>query len=456
MANVLTQICDDKRVEIEELKQSLPLSSFIDELRPSSRSMYDALNKPHAGFILECKKASPSKGLIREKFDLDEIIAAYGPYASAISVLTEKKYFQGDYSYVKYVRERVSQPVLNKDFFVDPYQVYLARYHKADAILLMLSVLDDDQYRELAEIAAQYKLDILTEVSNKEELDRAIGLGAKIIGINNRNLRDLSTDLQTTRDLAPLIPEGRLIVSESGIYTHDQVKELNQYANAYLVGSSLMAKANLTKAVKKLILGEHKVCGLTRPEDAAAAYKAGAIYGGLIFAEKSPRYVNLEQAAKVKSGAPLDYVGVFVNESAEQVIRTARVLNLKVVQLHGDEDQAYISGIKAELGDSVKIWKAHNPSLKPIPALTDIDRWLFDSGNQNQPGGTGTTFNWQLINESDINVPYMIAGGLTSDNARDANQIGAIGLDFNSGLESEPGLKDKDKIDAAFFALRQR
>ncbi|WP_111977355.1 bifunctional indole-3-glycerol-phosphate synthase TrpC/phosphoribosylanthranilate isomerase TrpF [Algibacillus agarilyticus] len=456
MANVLTQICDDKKIELAQLKKDFPLESFINELRPSSRSMYDALNKPHAGFILECKKASPSKGLIREKFDLDEIIAAYGPYASAISVLTEKKYFQGDYSYVKYVRERVSQPVLNKDFFVDPYQVYLARYHKADAILLMLSVLNDEEYRNLASIANEYKLDILTEVSNEEELQRAIDLNAKIIGINNRNLRDLSTDLQTTRDLAPLVPKDRIIISESGIYTHDQVKELNQYANAYLVGSSLMAKANLTKAVKKLILGEHKVCGLTRPEDAKEAYKAGAIYGGLIFAEKSPRCLNLEQAAQVKSGAPLDYVGVFVDAPTEFVIRTARALNLKVVQLHGKEDQAYVQKIKNELADTVQIWKAHNLSLDSLPELNHIDRWLFDSGSREQPGGTGVTFDWQLLDALNIQQPYMLAGGLTAENAQLADKLGAIGLDFNSGLESAPGIKDKDKIRAAFLALRQR
>lgn len=454
MANILTQICDDKREEIEELKKQLPLESFINELKPSIRSMVKAFDKPHAGFILECKKASPSKGLIREKFDLDEIITAYGPYASAISVLTEKKYFQGDYSYIKYVRERVSQPVLNKDFFVDPYQVYLARHLKADAILLMLSVLDDDQYREMADIAKQYQLDILTEVSNEEELQRAIDLDAKIIGINNRNLRDLSTDLNMTRTLAPKIPEDRIIISESGIYTHDQVKELSQYANGFLVGSSLMAKCNLTKAVKKLILGEHKVCGLTRPEDAAAAYKSGAVYGGLIFAEKSPRYVNLEQAAKVKSGAPLDYVGVFVDSPAAEIIKTARALNLKVVQLHGNEANETIKEIKNELADTVKIWKAVNVSNQPVPELENIDRWLLDSGTKEQPGGTGKTFDWQLIQDLALEKPYMLAGGLSPDNASEANKLGAIGLDFNSGVEEEPGVKAKEKISAAFTALR--
>ena len=153
------------------------------------------------------KKASPSKGLIRENFDLDEIIQAYSPYAACISVLTDEKYFQGKFEYLEYVRSRVTQPVINKDFFIDPYQIYLARYHNADAVLLMLSVLDDTQYTELAALAEQYQLDVLTEVSNEPEVLRACALKAKIIGINNRNLRDLSTDLATTERLVPLVKQ---------------------------------------------------------------------------------------------------------------------------------------------------------------------------------------------------------------------------------------------------------
>ncbi|PCK07228.1 MAG: bifunctional indole-3-glycerol-phosphate synthase TrpC/phosphoribosylanthranilate isomerase TrpF [Alteromonadaceae bacterium] len=255
MTNILETICGDKLLEIKSLMKEQPLEGFISALQPSDRSMYDALKASTPGFILECKKASPSKGLIRAKFDLDEIIEAYKPHASAISVLSEKKYFQGDYSYVSYVRERVSQPVLNKDFFVLPYQVYLARYHNADAILLMLSVLSDEQYIVMAKIANEYKLDILTEVSNEDEVHRALALDAKIIGINNRNLRDLSTDLNTTRTLSALIPSDRIIVSESGIYNREQIEDLNQYAQAYLVGSSLMAQENLGAAVEKLVIG---------------------------------------------------------------------------------------------------------------------------------------------------------------------------------------------------------
>lgn len=150
------------------------------------------------------------------------------------------------------MRAQVAQPVLCKDFMVDPYQVYLARHYQADAILLMLSVLNDDQYRELAAVAHDLGMGVLTEVSNEQELKRAVDLQAKVIGINNRNLRDLTTDLNRTKQLAPLIPQGTIIISESGIYTHQQVRDLAEFANGFLIGSSLMAQSNLELAVRKL------------------------------------------------------------------------------------------------------------------------------------------------------------------------------------------------------------
>ncbi len=148
--NVLEKIVDNKRIEIDALKVSKPLASFIDALVPTTKDMYAALtrtkDKPYAGFILECKKASPSKGLIRTDFDVKAICQTYDKYAAAISVLTDEKYFQGNFDYLKTVTQSVKCPVLNKDFFVDSYQVYLARYYGADAILLMLSVLSDEEY----------------------------------------------------------------------------------------------------------------------------------------------------------------------------------------------------------------------------------------------------------------------------------------------------------------------
>lgn len=199
-ATVLQKIVDDKVDYLVERKAKQPLDSFIGAVQPSQRSFYNALSAKRPVFILECKKASPSKGLIRKDFDPELIAKTYAPYASAISVLTDEKYFQGNMAYLTIVSNAVKQPVLCKDFIIDPYQIYLARHYQADAILLMLSVLNDEQYVALADVAHQLNMGVLTEVSNEEELERAIKLKSKVVGINNRDLRDLSIDLNRTRE----------------------------------------------------------------------------------------------------------------------------------------------------------------------------------------------------------------------------------------------------------------
>lgn len=156
----------------------------------------------------------------------------------------------GSFANLEIVRDQVEQPVLCKDFMVDEYQIYLARYYKADAILLMLSVLTDEEYKKLAKVAHRFNMGVLTEASNEEELNRAIKLKAKVIGINNRNLRDLSVDLNTTRLLAPKVPKGTIIISESGIYKNQEVRELRSFVNGFLIGSSIMGEK-----ISNLLLG---------------------------------------------------------------------------------------------------------------------------------------------------------------------------------------------------------
>lgn len=447
---VLNKIVRDKALWVEARQQKQPLSTFQHEIVPSQRDFYQALRQNKPAFILECKKASPSKGLIRHDFDPVAIARVYQDYASAISVLTDEKYFQGDFSFLPLVSAAVSQPVLCKDFIISPYQIYLARYYQADAILLMLSVLDDDRYRQLSDVAHSLKLGVLTEVSNEEELQRAIQLEARVVGINNRNLRDLSIDLNRTRTLAPRLPSGVTVISESGINRYAQIRELSQFADGFLIGSSLMSEPDLTMAVRRVILGENKVCGLTRAEDALAAYRAGALYGGLIFVETSPRHVDPSQAEKVIAGAPLRYVGVFRDAPVDQIVNIAGQLKLAAVQLHGRENQQTISQLRQQLPASCQIWKALSMDGElPVRNLRDVDRYLLD----NAQGGSGQTFDWSVLNgESLDNV--MLAGGLNAENCSRAAQLGGIGLDFNSGVESQPGQKDPNKIAAVFKALR--
>ena len=460
MANVLAKIVADKRIEIEKLKQTMPLASFIDALTPTEKDMYAALDRAqgasHAGFILECKKASPSKGLIRPDFDVKAICQTYDKYAAAISVLTDEKYFQGKFEYLKTVTETVACPVLNKDFFVDTYQVHLARHYGADAILLMLSVLTNEEYNELAAVANQYKLAILTEVSNDEELERAISLNAKLIGINNRNLRDLSTDISRTFDYAPKIPQDRIIISESGIYTNDQVRELAPAVDGFLVGSSIMAQGDIDLACRKLIFGENKVCGLTAPEYAQAAVDAGAQYGGLIFAEKSPRNITAEQANTIVESVPsLNYVGVFVNAKRQSIVEMANALKLYAVQLHCNEEQDYIDSLKAQLPEGCQVWKAQAVE-EDIPQLAkDVEHHVLDGKSP----GSGQVFGWRALAETEQDLSScFLAGGLSEDNIEQAISLlhsqELFGLDVNSGVEESPGVKSREKLNNVFAQIR--
>ncbi|NDK97983.1 bifunctional indole-3-glycerol-phosphate synthase TrpC/phosphoribosylanthranilate isomerase TrpF [Photorhabdus bodei] len=447
---ILQKIVNDKAEYLINRKQQQPLESFINAVVASNRHFYQALNSEQTVFILECKKASPSKGVIRQDFDPIQIAKIYQPYATAISVLTDEKYFQGNYEFLRLVSDAVHQPVLCKDFIIDPYQVYLARYYQADAILLMLSVLDDQQYITLSELAHSLNMGVLTEISSEEERARAVALKAKVIGINNRDLRDLSIDLNRTKQLAPQLPEETIVISESGIHQHQQIRELSHYANGFLIGSALMAQPNLDLALRQLILGENKVCGLTRPQDAKVALQAGAVYGGLIFAEHSPRKINIQQAQQIINAANLKYVGVFQNQSSAFISHTARALSLAAVQLHGAEGEVYIAELRKTLPENCQIWKAIDMSKDEFHTKArNVDRYLLDNGK----GGTGQSFDWQLLEKQSL-ANIMLAGGLNEDNCQQAAKYGCCGLDFNSGVENAPGIKSSHKLNKVFQLLR--
>ncbi|MCS2153966.1 bifunctional indole-3-glycerol-phosphate synthase TrpC/phosphoribosylanthranilate isomerase TrpF [Scandinavium goeteborgense] len=450
MQTVLAKIVADKRIWVDARKVQQPLASFQNEIQPSTRHFYDALQGARTAFILECKKASPSKGVIREDFDPARIAGIYKHYASAISVLTDEKYFQGSFDFLPIVSQIAPQPILCKDFIVDPYQIYLARHYQADACLLMLSVLDDEEYRQLSAVAHSLSMGVLTEVSNEEELERAIALNAKVVGINNRDLRDLSIDLNRTRQLAPRLGAGVTVISESGINTYGQVRELSHFANGFLIGSAMMSHDDLNAAVRRVLLGENKVCGLTRAQDAQAAYEVGAVFGGLIFVPSSPRFVDEAQARDVINSAPLSYVGVFRDAATRDVAEKVESLSLAAVQLHGHEDQAYIDELRAALPAHVQIWKALSvKDSLPARNLNHVDKYVLDNGQ----GGTGQRFDWSLLNGQDLSN-VLLAGGLSPDNCVEAAKSGCAGLDFNSGVESEPGIKDASKLASVFQTLR--
>lgn len=457
---ILQKIVQDKAVWVKNAEQQFPLSQFQAELTPSDRDFYQAIAQgthQRPAYILECKKASPSKGLIREDFDINYIANIYKNYASAISVLTDETYFQGNFRYIRQVREQVSQPILCKDFMISPYQVYLARYHQADAILLMLSVVDDETYRQLSHLAHSLGMGVLTETSNEAEFERALALGAKVIGVNNRNLHDLSIDMSRVVKLVQKygsqIPADVRLISESGIYDHRQVQAISPYAHGFLIGSSLMGNADLNSAVRAVIFGENKVCGLTRVQDVQVAYANGALYGGLIFAENSPRSLSLRQAQELVVQAPLRFVGVFQNQALDMVEKIAKQLDLYAVQLHGNEDEAYIAELAERLSGKTQIWRAISvqPTDLQISVQNNplVSRYVLDS----KQGGSGVAFDWTLIPD-ELKGKSLLAGGISALNIEQALQVGCVGLDLNSGVESSKGVKDHAKLAQLFQRIQ--
>jgi len=261
VSDVLNRICADKRSEIAKRRRERPESSLEPLARraDSPRGFHRALTQAAAGgrpaLICEIKKASPSKGLIRADFDPPSLARAYqAGGASCLSVLTDAPYFQGRDEDLQAARDAVDLPVLRKDFMLDPYQILESRALGADCVLLILAALSDPQAAELEDAARALAMDVLIEVHDAEELDRALMLESPLVGINNRNLKTLEVDLATSEALAPRVPADRLVVAESGLYTPDDLARMQKAgAAAFLIGESLMRQADVTAATAALL-----------------------------------------------------------------------------------------------------------------------------------------------------------------------------------------------------------
>ncbi len=452
-----------------------------------------ALRAPGRRVILEVKAASPSRGLMRSEIDLADYARTLNRFADAVSVLTEPKFFGGSFERLAALRPLVAKPLLAKDFFIDERQALAAAEAGADAILLMLSVLSDAGYRRLAAFADRLGLEVLTEASTPDELERARALGARVIGVNNRNLRTLEVDLSRAPALAaglPLGPDAPVVVAESGYRTAADMEAACAKAPAiaaFLCGSALSLSKDLSTGVRELLHGRSKVCGITRAGDALAAAEAGATSVGVILAERSRRCVAPDEAAGLASairgkciGAnlPVELCAVADAEELERpaLLETLRSVAPDVLQIHGAADAfspEFLSRIAKHL-PGVKLAPAlglggldeadAQALARRIRALLEaglIDRAVLDnSAPGTASGGTGRRFNPALL-EAFRDVPRLVvAGGLAAENAREAfrrgvlSGAGVLGLDFNSGVEIRPGVKDAARIRETFAALR--
>lgn len=466
MPTVLEGIVTSRKRHIDAIKARI---SHVDPslLPRSERSLYDSLARPGTRLIMECKSSSPSLGMIREHYEPGEIASIYSRYAAGISVLCEPERFGGDYDHLATVAATTHLPVLCKDFIIDPVQIHAARYFGADAILLMLSVLDDEEYAALSAEADRLGMDVLTEVIDEEEAARATRLGAKIFGINHRNLHDLSIDLERSSRLAPLAPEGALVVSESGIRDVETVRRLGGHSDGFLVGSHLTGTPDIDWAARMLVYGPNKVCGITSPSAAQVARAVGAVYGGLIFEEASPRNVSRETSKNIIGNEPgLHYVAVSRRTDGwDEIVFPG----IHAVQIHAsfqgslDAERELIASVRSEvhgIDPNVEVWRAVSMTEPDGPAVAkgligDVDKLVLDA----KDGGSGTGFDWSTI-PADVRGHALLGGGLGPDNVQEALAVGCLGVDLNSGVEypdtagTWAGAKDAGALRNVFDRIR--
>lgn len=467
------RVAQEKQIESPDSVKAAALALPSDTGFPFEA----ALRQQDFNFICEVKKASPSKGIIAEHFPYLEIAKEYEVAgAAAISVLTEPDFFKGDKKYLQEIASTVKIPVLRKDFIIDEYQIYQAKVWGASAILLICACLDVPTLTKFRELADSLGLSSLVEAHDEHEVQMAIDCGARIIGVNNRNLKDFTVDVQNSVRLRNLVQDDVIFVSESGLETPEDIQVLrDNNIGVALMGETFMRSPNKVEKLAYLYGPTYytpkiKMCGISKVETIPAIVDAKPDYMGLVFAP-SKRQVTVDQAKTLVEELHKQYanrynrdaeqysnqtlihqefiktVGVFVNETLENLVTIATEVNLDAVQLHGDEDEAFIQSLKERT--NVEVWKAVQ-----IRSAADAEAWidssadmlLFDAYHKDERGGMGEVFDWSCLDE--FERPFMLAGGIDSTNvARAIRTVRPYGIDISSGIETE-GVKDDEKIKA--------
>ena len=454
------RVAQEKEVETPEAVKAAALALPSDTGFPFEA----ALRQQDFNFICEVKKASPSKGIIAEHFPYLDIAKEYEVAgAAAISVLTEPDFFKGDKKYLQEIASTVKIPVLRKDFIIDEYQIYQAKVWGASAILLICACLDVPTLTKFRELADSLGLSSLVEAHDEHEVQMAIDCGARIIGVNNRNLKDFTVDVQNSVRLRNLVQDEVIFVSESGLETPEDIQVLrDNNIGVALMGETFMRSPNKIEKLAYLYGPTYytpkvKMCGISNVETIPAIVDAKPDYMGLVFAP-SKRQVTVDQAKILVEELHkqcinhydtkvVKTVGVFVNETLDNLVRIADTANLDAVQLHGDEDEAFIQSLKERT--NVEVWKAIQ-----IRTAADTEKWidssadmlLFDAYHKDERGGTGEVFDWSSLDA--FERPFMLAGGIDSTNvARAIRMVRPYGIDISSGIETN-GVKDDEKITA--------
>ena len=476
-AGILERIVASKEAEVAALRRDRrALARAADEAPPALPVLGPVAASSQVSVFAEVKRRSPGAGAIAPELDPVALSAAYeAGGAGVVSVLTDGPWFGGSVADLEAVARARTVPVLRKDFVVDALQVLEARAAGASLVLLVVRILDPVLLADLRAMVHELGMAALVEAHDEAEVDAALNAGARLVGINNRDLASFETRLEVTERLAPRVPDDVLVVSESGIADAGDVARVAAAgAAAVLVGEALVRSGDPTRAVAEMAAVSRrvgraripaavharttrpparttaaKVCGVTTPRDAAAVADAGADYMGVILSPGYGRSVSPGRARQVFeacSGGPARRVGVFVDEEPGQVVEAARALRLDVVQLHGRETPRVAAGVGA--GGPWQVWKTVHAGLG-VARLADAiapyagvaDGVLVDAWDPKSPGGTGCAFAWdgvgRDVRRAAPDTVFVAAGGMTPANA--AQAIRALApdvLDVSSGVES--------------------
>lgn len=439
--HILDEIVERKKLEVKDLYSMYSIEQMKKDARPSEKSFYDSIrNKRDKGehfFITEFKRKSPSEGEINYTANPTEQIDHYISMGSnAISVLTDHHYFGGTYDDLGYISDHVKDKdicVLQKDFIIDPIQIYLARLYGANLILLITRILTREAIIKFKEIAESLNMGVLLEIHDEKEYDKVKGIDIQVIGINNRDLDTFITRLNHFNHTSEILPKDTVLVTESGINLGTDIRVCSNKANAYLIGTALMKgnfKQHLTNYLHQPIL---KCCGIRSAENLKGVESD---FIGINFSPISKRKVDVK--AEWLKELPMNSVGVFKDQSEEEILSIQKELGLKYIQVYlKDISEDFLKQVKCKVILAHTI--ATEEDLKQVKALAPLTDLLILDGPF---PGSGKSINIEI--PEDFNFPFLMAGGINIETAEKAlSHPMCIGVDLASGIETDGNIDYK-------------
>ncbi len=459
MASFLEKIRNLKLEELKSAPSSAALEAMRARLTKADGRFAKALAVPAPCIIAEFKPASPSAGVLNNTRTVAEAVASYRD-AAALSVLTDGNFFGSSFEKLSEVRAATDKPILCKDFIVSKFQVYRARECGADAVLLIVKLLEVEVLVELFLEIIQLGMTPVVEVQTEEELRVAESLNSDVLLINNRNLDTLEIDLETTIRLAPRIKSAKHVIAASGVETPEDIARLTPYARTFLIGSALMKSEDPADTLQQFLQSARhthtarqrqgpriKLCGFQNLQDASAAMQLGVDYLGLIFVDESKRRVAIQDAESICKSlkGKVKLVGVFQNTDVEHVNAIVRSLNLDYVQYHGGEAPEQC---RRTVCPVIKVFDVSNDfDAAQLDQYRDcVQHFMFDRPKNS------TDKSWlrkaiSVLSKEQIQEEFFIAGGLDETNVESAiSELRPFAVDAASSVENSPGVKDPHKM----------